>query len=235
MVDGETWHWLHLLVLLLMMMLSIMSHRSAAVVVECSGGWGRQARIVGMLDDNGLGGAVQESAVELGDGHLGLAALVEAHKADALGRAAGGVHEHSARYDGAVRGEERVQLLLARQVARQAAHVQVGRLDGVRAGPGVRHLERLVLQLEAVDDADGLSGVGGAHVADEAVAEVLLRALVHDELALVELADRLEQSVELLAHHRLRQVVDDQVGAAAAHDLVAICRLLLLLKVVDGR
>ena len=73
------------------------------------------------------------------------------------------------------------------------------------------HLDGLVLKAEPVERLDGLVGVVGQLVVDEAVAEALPGDLVPDELAALHLADGGEERADLLLRHGLRQVVDDQV------------------------
>lgn len=208
-------------------------------------------RVVGELDRDGLRGALGHGAVELLDGALGLHALVEADEAHALGQpllaaregpAARVLAQDARRDDAAVGAEQPLQLALGHGLG-QPGHVQVSALDGLAAGPRVRHLDGLVLQAQPVERGDGLLGVLGPVVVDEGVAQRLAAAvqrvvervgeggaLVADQLAALHLADAGEQAADLLLRHALRQVVDDQVGLG----LLAGAVLLLALALRHG-
>lgn len=189
----------------------------------------RRGRAVCAFHGDGGGGAGRHRPVQLGYRALRLHPLIEPDERDSAGRpllsgagrppGPGPLVQDPRADDAPVRAEQRLQLLLA-HVLRQPGHVQVRPLDGLGAGPRERHLDDLVLQPEAVERGDGLLGVLGAVVVDERVPEALPVEdvigedghLVADQLAALDLADAREQRAYLLLGHRLRQVVDDQVG-----------------------
>ena len=129
-------------------------------------------RRVGELDDERLEAVLVLLEVELGNGHLGLASLIEAHEADALAHARLAVAQYLGRDDCAERREHALEIGLA-EVLVQTAHVQIGALDRVGAGSRERHLDHLVLQVHAVEAVYGLVGVLLAHIVDKCVAETL--------------------------------------------------------------
>lgn len=131
------------------------------------------------------------------------------------------VAQYPRRYYPPVRREQRLQILL-RHVLRQPRHVQVGALDRFRAGPRVRHLQpnknqtsiqnvgdslahthldRFVLQPEAVERVDCLLRILRPMVVNEAVAQALTcNKRICWRISIVNITDIYPDTVATYAH-----------------------------------
>lgn len=165
--------------------------------------------LVGHLQDEADGADARDGgAVEDLDGVLGLVVVGKVDKGDAAGLPGGLVEEELDVQDLAVAAEELLDLLLG-DVEDEVGNVDVG-LAGM-GGLGVRDLEDLVADVEAVHLADG--GLGGllGLVEDKAVAEALAGGLVVDNVALLNGAELGKEGGELVVGHGARDEIDDEV------------------------
>ena len=156
---------------------------------------------------------LRHRAVQQFDRAFGLVLLVESYEAHTFRLAIQGIEQNAARDYFAAYAEAGVHVVTSPMLG-QAAYVEVGAFDCLATGPRVRDLDDFVLDTEAVECLNSLHGVLGVQVVDKAVAHTLLTALVLYQLAAFQLTNGLKNKLELLADHRLRQIVDNQVGFA---------------------
>ena len=98
----------------------------------------------------------------------------------------------------------------------QVGHVEVGVLYRRRRWPRIADFDGLVVQREPVQVLYSLLRVLGSEEVDEGVPETRLGELVLDELAALHSPDGREEVLDVLFTHRVREIVDNEVGFGLA-------------------
>ena len=187
------------------------------------------AVVISKLDEDGFCAPFRSGATQGADGSICLPPGVVEDKPHPLRHPCIEVHQHPGLDDLPIGVKQFVQLHL-RPGNGQVANIQVGALDVFTAHACLRHLDPLVLQLEAIQGLDRSVSIRRVLVVYKAKPIAVACSLVADDLGRLDGANAKEHGAVLLIRQGLREVVDDEVGgrllAHALHTLVVHVELL---------